>query len=298
MSEPHFDTSHSTRHIPVMFSTLISAQDLAQHASDPNWLVVDCRFDLAQPDSGERAYREGHIPGAVYAHLDRDLSSPITKHTGRHPLPDPNELAKRLGAWGVSRDTQVIAYDADTGAYAARLWWLLRWVGHEAVAVLDGGLRAWREAGLPLTSEIPKRSPTRFEPHPDRGAWLSAEEVAAKLRDGWRLLDARAPERFAGKVEPIDPIAGHIPGAVNHPLTTNLGSNGRFLNAEELRNRYSASQAGVIDDRTIAMCGSGVTACHLLLAMEIAGKKGARLYAGSWSEWIRDPTRPITIGSE
>jgi thiosulfate/3-mercaptopyruvate sulfurtransferase len=281
-----------------MFSTLISAQDLAQHVSDPNWLVIDCRFDLAQPDSGERAYREGHIPGAVYAHLDRDLSSPITKHTGRHPLPHPSEFAKRLGEWGVSRDTQVIAHDADTGAYAARLWWLLRWVGHEAVAVLDGGLRAWREAGFPLTTDIPMRSPTHFEPHPDRSAWLSAEEVAAKLRDGWRLLDARAPERFAGKVEPIDPIAGHIPGAVNHPLTTNLGVDSRFLSAEELRKRYSASQAGVSDDRTIAMCGSGVTACHLLLAMEIAGKKGARLYAGSWSEWIRDPTRPIAIGGE
>src|SRR5687767_2839975 len=142
-----------------MFSTLISAQDLAQHVADPNWLVTDCRFDLAQPDSAERAYRDGHVPGAVYAHLDRDLSSPITKHTGRHPLPDPNGFAKRLGAWGVSRDIQVIAYDADTGAYAARLWWLLRWVGNEAVAVLDGGLRAWREAGLPLTSEIPKRGP-------------------------------------------------------------------------------------------------------------------------------------------
>jgi thiosulfate/3-mercaptopyruvate sulfurtransferase len=276
-----------------MLTTLISAADLAPHTSDSNWLIVDCRFDLAKPDSGEQAYREGHIPGAVYAHLDRDLSSPITKESGRHPLPDPERFAQRLGEWGISRDTQVIAYDADTGAHAARFWWLLRWMGHEAVAVLDGGLRAWRQAGLPFTTELSKRTPTQFDARPNRSAWLTAGEVAEKVRAGWRLLDARAPERFAGKVEPLDVIAGHIPGAINHPLGTNLGSDGRFLSAEELRARYASSQAGVEDDRTIAMCGSGVTACHLLLAMEIAGKRGARLYAGSWSEWIRDRSRPV-----
>lgn len=281
----------------MSFTTLISVSDLAPHTSDPNWLVVDCRFDLAKPDSGEQAYREGHVPGALYAHLDRDLSSPITPDSGRHPLPDPERFAQRLSEWGVSPTTQVVAYDADTGAFAARLWWLLRWVGHEAVAVLDGGLRAWREAGLPLSTEIPARQPTRFIAHPNRDAWVSTAEVAERLRAGWRLLDARAPERFAGAVEPIDPVAGHVPGAVNHPLTTNLDANGRFLSREELRKRYEASQAGVSDDRTIAMCGSGVTACHLLLAMEAAGKHGAKLYAGSWSEWIRDPSRETAVGT-
>lgn len=281
----------------MSFTTLISVSDLAPHTSDPNWLVVDCRFDLAKPDSGEQAYREGHVPGALYAHLDRDLSSPITPDSGRHPLPDPERFAQRLSEWGVSPTTQVVAYDADTGAFAARLWWLLRWVGHEAVAVLDGGLRAWREAGLPLSTEIPARQPTRFIARPNRDAWVSTAEVAERLRAGWRLLDARAPERFAGAVEPIDPVAGHVPGAVNHPLTTNLDANGRFLSREELRKRYEASQAGVSDDRTIAMCGSGVTACHLLLAMEAAGKHGAKLYAGSWSEWIRDPSRETAVGT-
>lgn len=276
-----------------MYTTLIRAPDLAPHTADANWLIVDCRFDLTKPDSGEQAYRAGHIPGAVYAHLDRDLSSPITPESGRHPLPDPEHFARKLSEWGVTRDTQVIAYDADTSAHAARLWWLLRWVGHDAVAVLDGGLRAWTQAGLPTTAEIPTRTASQFVARPDRNAWLSTDEVAEKVREGWRLLDARAAERFSGEVEPIDPVAGHVPGAVNHPLGTNLDTDGRFLSADELRARYTRSQAGVPDDRTVAMCGSGVTACHLLLTMEIAGKRGARLYAGSWSEWIRDPARPV-----
>src|SRR5690606_4189636 len=279
-----------------MFTTLICPQELAAHLTDPEWLVVDCRFDLAEPERGEQAYRESHIPGAVYAQLDRDLSGPIGPNTGRHPLPDPERFAQRLGEWGVTERTQVIAYDADTGAFAARLWWLLRWVGHEAVAVLNGGMRAWCEAGLPRTHEVPRRPTTRFVARPNREAWLSSEELIDKLRDGWRLLDARAPERFEGRVESIDPVAGHVPGAVNHPLSWNLDANGRFLSAAELRARYEVSQAGVDDTRTIAMCGSGVTACHLLLAMEIAGKRGARLYAGSWSEWIRDPRRRIATG--
>lgn len=280
-----------------MFTTLISAQELAQRLSASDVLVVDCRFDLANPDSGENAYRAAHIPGAIYAHLDRDLSSPITPTSGRHPLPDPEQFAATLGAWGVTPETQVIAYDADNSAFAARLWWLLRWVGHRAVAVLDGGFKAWTTAGLPTTSDIPTRARSNFEAHPDRSMWVSTDEIPTRLQEGWRLLDARAPERFEGKVEPIDPIAGHVPGAVNHPLGTNLGADARFLPADVLRSRYATSQAGVADERTIAMCGSGVTACHLLLAMEIAGKPGARLYAGSWSEWIRDPARPIATSS-
>jgi thiosulfate/3-mercaptopyruvate sulfurtransferase len=279
-----------------MYTTLISAHELASRSSDPQWLVVDCRFDLAKPDSGEAAYRAGHIPGAVYAHLDRDLSDPITPSSGRHPLPNPARFARTLGDWGVTRETQVVAYDADNGAYAARSWWLMRWVGHRAVAVLDGGLKAWTAAGMPTSTQIPTHRPTQFETKPDRSLWLDAEQVAQKLRAGWRLLDARAPERFAGKVEPIDPIAGHVPGAVNHPLGSNLTADARFLAPAELNARYTKSQGGVPDAQTIAMCGSGVTACHLLLAMEVAGKPGAKLYAGSWSEWIRDPSREKAVG--
>lgn len=280
-----------------MPSTLISATDLAAHLNDSNWLIVDCRFDLAKPAAGEIAYRGGHIPNAVYAHLDRDLAAPITPSTGRHPLPSPQQFAATLSAWGVNAATQIVAYDADTGMYAARLWWMLRWVGHRSVAVLDGGFKAWLAAGLPVTNEIPQRTPTRFEVHPDRSAWLDVSEVADRLqRSDWRLLDARAPERFAGEVEPLDSVAGHVPGATNHPFALNLTADGRFLPEEELRARFAKSQAGVADDRTIAMCGSGVTACHLLLGLEIAGKPGAKLYAGSWSEWIRDAARPVARG--
>lgn len=287
-----------------MFTTLISADALSARLGDAqgpdsSWLIVDCRFDLAQPASGEAAYRAGHIPGALYAHLDRDLSSPITPLTGRHPLPDPEHFAATLSRWGVSPNTQVIAYDADNGMYASRLWWLLRWVGHQAVAVLDGGFKAWIAAGLPTAVEIPARSSTRFQARPDREAWFDAEQVQALVQQpDWRLLDARAPERFAGKVEPLDTVAGHVPGARNHPFATNLTSDARFSAPEELRRRYEQSQAGVADDHTIVMCGSGVTACHLLLALEVAGKPGARLYAGSWSEWIRNPSRGVATSSQ
>ncbi|HEY0940778.1 MAG TPA: sulfurtransferase [Steroidobacter sp.] len=277
-----------------MLTTLVSVDTLAAHLQDPRWLIVDCRFDLAQPAAGEAAYRAGHIPGAVYAHLDRDLSSPITPTSGRHPLPHPEHFAATASRWGITPETQVIAYDADNGMYAARLWWLLRWVGHRAVAVLDGGLKAWTAAALPTSTAIPVRQPSHFQAHPNRDLWLDAEQVQARVRQpDWRLLDARAPERFSGKVEPLDTVAGHVPGARNHPFATNLASDGRFGAPEELRRRYEQSQAGVADDHTIVMCGSGVTACHLLLAMEVAGKPGARLYAGSWSEWIRDPRRGV-----
>jgi thiosulfate/3-mercaptopyruvate sulfurtransferase len=282
-----------------MFTTLISAVELARHLSDPDWLVIDARFDLAKPQSGEDAYRAGHIPNSVYAHLDRDLSAPRTPESGRHPLPRPEVFESTLRSWGIAPTTQVVVYDADSGAFAARLWWLLRWVGHREVAVLDGGMKAWREAGLPESQEVPQRTQSRFEVRPDDSMWMRASEVAAKVQDSaWRLLDARAPERYAGKVEPIDPVAGHIPGAINHPFSRNLDSNAGFLSAAELQRQYTASQAGVRDEHTIVMCGSGVTACHLLLALEVAGKPGAKLYAGSWSEWIRDPTRPIATGEQ
>jgi len=280
-----------------MTSPLLCAQDLARQLADPDCLVVDCRHDLLNPQAGEAAYQAGHIPGAVFASLDRDLAAPITPTTGRHPLPSADAFAATLGSWGVSGRTQVVAYDADTGAYAARLWWMLRWIGHERCAVLDGGFKAWTAAGLPVSTAIPQRTATNFAARPDRDQWLSAAEVAERVqREDWRLLDARAVERFAGEVEPIDSVAGHVRGARNHPFATNLGSDGRFLPAAELRARFEKSQGGVGDDHTIVMCGSGVTACHLLLALEVAGKPGARLYPGSWSEWIRDPQRPVRQG--
>jgi thiosulfate/3-mercaptopyruvate sulfurtransferase len=281
------------------FNALICVSELAPRLADPDWLVVDCRFELGKPATGERAYAAGHIPHAIYAHLDRDLAAQVTPATGRHPLPQPDAFAATLASWGMTPATQVVAYDADNAAYASRLWWLLRWVGHEAVAVLDGGFKAWTAAGQPITTEVPRRRAGHFVAHPRRDMWFDAGEVAERVQHAdWRLLDARAPERFAGAVEPIDPVAGHVPGARNHPFASNLGSDSRFAPVAELRRRFEQSQAGVADDHTIVMCGSGVTACNLLLAMEAAGKRGARLYAGSWSEWIRDPSRPIKKGTD
>lgn len=282
-----------------MYSTLISAGDLATHLSNPRWVLLDCRFDLTDAAAGERAFREDHIPGAQYAQLDRDLSAPQTPSTGRHPLPAPERFAATLGAWGISNGTQVIAYDADNGAYAARLWWMLRWLGHEAVAVLDGGYKAWRASGLPVTADVSTRPQASFVGRANRDMWLDATEVAARVaRNDWRVLDARGAQRYSGEVEPIDPVAGHVPGARNHPFASSVDSEGRFLPAAQLRAQLEASQAGVADDRTVAMCGSGVTACHLLLAFEVAGKRGARLYAGSWSDWITDTSRGVAKGRE
>lgn len=278
-----------------MFTTLITADQLAPALADADWLVIDCRFDLAKPQAGEAAYRSSHIPHAIYAHLDRDLSGPITPTSGRHPLPDAATFAATLGSWGLTPATQVIAYDADSGVYAARLWWLLRWMGHQRVAVLDGGWRAWCAQQFPVTDVAStQRAPTQFQAAPHDDAWLDTASVAARAADpGWRLLDVRAAERFSGAVEPIDRIAGHVPGARNLPFATSLDANSRFLPPAQLQAQITQAQAGIADDHTVAMCGSGVTACHLLLAMEIAGKRGARLYAGSWSEWIRDPERPV-----
>jgi thiosulfate/3-mercaptopyruvate sulfurtransferase len=278
-----------------MHTALVDVATLAAHLHDANWLVVDCRFDLANPDAGESAFAQAHIPGALYAHLDRDLAGPITPTTGRHPLPDPQEFANTLGRWGVTANTQVIAYDADTGMYAARLWWMLRWLGHDAVAVLNGGFKAWLASGMEISRETSTRNRSQFVARADRSMWVDASEVARATNDAsWRVLDARAPERYQGIVEPIDAVAGHIPGARNHPFAKSLVSEGRFASPNELRSQFAMSQDGVPAERTVAMCGSGVTACHLLLALEVAGQHGAKLYPGSWSEWIRDPSRPVT----
>ena len=275
-------------------TNLIDAATLAPLLNQPRVAVIDCRFDLAQPAAGREAYLAAHIPGARYASLDADLSAPVSPGTGRHPLPRPEYFARTLGALGVDNDTQVIAYDAANGAFAARLWWMLRWLGHTRVAVLDGGFAAWtRSGGAVATGAVPAAD-RRFAARVDERAWLTTAEVIEALRDPRRtLIDARAPERFSGAVEPLDKVAGHVPGARNYPFNLNLGEDGRFLGAEELRRRWLDFLGGAAPDGAIAMCGSGVTACHNLLALERAGLPGAALYAGSFSEWISDPGRPV-----
>jgi thiosulfate/3-mercaptopyruvate sulfurtransferase len=293
--------THRRVKLPFMpLKTLIDADSLRRLLGQPQLAVIDCRFDLMNPAGGLEAYVKGHIPGARYADLNRDLSSPITAHTGRHPLPAPDVFAARLGELGVGDDTQVVAYDDANSSMAARLWWMLRWLGHEAVVVLDGGFKAWVAAGGAVESgEAATRTArtARFTPRVDPRAVLSTADLERALQAGTHLLvDARAAERFAGSVEPIDPVAGHVPGAVNHPFTANLGADGRFLPAAELERRWRERLAGKNAGQLIAMCGSGVTACHHLLSLEAAGIPGGRLYAGSWSEWIRDPRRPVARG--
>jgi thiosulfate/3-mercaptopyruvate sulfurtransferase len=287
-----------------MSRSLMTARQLAGGLGDPELVVIDCRFDLAHPEWGAEAFGAARIPRARYAHLERDLSGPLSPHTGRHPLPDAATLAARLAAWGISPRSQVVAYDQGPGAYAARLWWLLRWLGHSRVAVLDGGFAAWQEEKLatehgPPGPQAGDRGAAALGARPRDEMVVSTTEVESALAVGliarreWVLVDARGADRFAGRNESLDPVAGHIPGACNHPFTRNLDARGRFLDRGTLRERLAAVLAGEPSDAVVAMCGSGVTACHNLLAMEVAGLEGGRLYAGSWSEWIRDPTRPI-----
>jgi len=259
----------------------------------PEMLLVDVSFDLADPAAGERAYAAGHLPGAHYLHLDRDLSGaktgPDGRFRGRHPLPERDALAARLRALGLRRGQQVVAYDAQGGMYAARLWWLLRWLGHAEVAVLDGGKQG------PLGSELPTVQPGDFEAGAPLVATLGADALQARLGQ-LRLIDARAPERFRGEVEPLDAKAGHIPGALNRLFKLNLAADGRFKPAAELRAEFDALLGLATPAEVVHQCGSGVTACHNLLAMEHAGLGGALLYPGSWSEWSSDPLRPVAIG--
>lgn len=273
---------------------LIDYQTLSAH---PEIVVFDCRFNLTDPGWGERVYHDGHIPGARFADLNRDLSSPIGPNTGRHPLPNAGELALKLGTWGVDGSVQVAVYDDAGGAFAARLWWLLRWLGHPAVALLDGGLQAWMASGGELTAKEPEPESTLFELRQDDHAWISTADLTTSLAQGvLQVVDARAAPRFRGDVEPIDPVAGHIPGAVNLPLQGNMDDGGRFLSPGHLRDRFIAALGDRPPRQVVHSCGSGVNGCHNLLAMEIAGLSGSRLYAGSWSEWIRDPSRPVAKG--
>lgn len=279
------------------FTTIVSATELRAHLSDPGWVVFDCRFSLADTGLGARQYREGHVPGARYAHLDRDLSGPVGPGDGRHPLPDPDRFARWLAGQGVGRDTQVVVYDDSKCAIAGRLWWMLRWLGHERAALLDGGYARWIELGLPVTTEPTVPQARAFPAAPSRRLWCSSDEVARNVTAAHIvLIDARGEKRFRGEEETVDRVAGHIPGAVNLPWEGNLGAQGGFLPAAELRARFLKVMGGREAGEVVHTCGSGVTACHNLLAMEIAGLTGSLLYPGSWSEWITDPARPVEKG--
>jgi len=276
-----------------MFTTLVSAAELAAHLKDPGWIVFDCRFDLADTAAGRRAYTHSHVPGAHYMHLEDDLSGAKTGTNGRHPLPDPQTFCAGLSALGMRDGMQAVAYDAAGGYYAARLWWMLRWVGHAQGAVLDGGWDAWIEAGSPVTADVPPPRAGAFA-GTARDMAVDAEFVIEHAgQAGDLVLDARSADRFRGENETLDPVGGHIPGAVNRFFKHNLTGDGRFKPAAELRREYSELLGATKSHRVVHQCGSGVTACHNLLAMEVAGLAGSRLYAGSWSEWCSDPRRPV-----
>ncbi len=280
-----------------MFTTLISPSELAPHLADENWVVVDCRFDLADPPKGEQLYLESHIPGARYAHLDRDLSGEKTAANGRHPLPTVAEMRERFGALGIAPGRQVVVYDADSGMYAARLWWMLRFMGHDAVALLDGGLARWTRESHPTRGGSEDWRPATFVGAPRESWRLDAPAVEQGLHDPTRVLvDARAEARFRGDNEPLDKKAGHIPGARNSFFQHNLAEDKTFRSADDLRAHWLNVLGETPPDRVVMYCGSGVTACHNLLALEHAGLGGARLYAGSWSEWSSDPNRPVETG--
>jgi thiosulfate/3-mercaptopyruvate sulfurtransferase len=276
-------------------TTLLTAQALAPHLGDAGWAVVDCRHRLADVGFGRRAYAEAHISGAVFADIGGDLSAPVIRgKTGRHPLPDVAAMAARLSAWGIDGAVQVVAYDDSGGSMAARLWWLLRWLGHDAVAVLDGGWPQWQAQGLPAGQGEEARAARTFVPRVRREWVLTAEQVNRVRSDpAWRVLDARNADRFRGENETIDPVAGHVPGAHSVPYADNLEPDGRFKSRDILRRRYLEVLGTVPAARAVCYCGSGVTAAHDILAMAYAGLGDARLYAGSWSEWIVDPVRPV-----
>ena len=284
-----------------MYTTLISAADLAANIDRPDWVVVDCRHDLVNLAFGREAYAAGHLPGAVFADMETQLSGARRGadgvFRGRHPLPEKDALIETLRAWGVNDTTQVVAYDAHGGMYAARLWWLLRWIGHEAAAVLDGGLPAWQALGQPLTTDVPAKPRGTIEARAPFVPTVTVAEVLENIESAKRtVVDARASDRFRGENETVDPVGGHIPGAKNRFFKDNLQGDGRFKAPEQLREEFGA----VIGDPkdAIMQCGSGVTACHNLLALEVAGMPGAALYPGSWSEWSADPSRPVAKGAD
>lgn len=278
------------------YATLISTDALAADL-DGHWAVIDCRYDLGDEAWGRERYQEAHIPGAVYASLGHDLSGEKTGTTGRHPLPTVDAMAATFSRLGIGDDTQVVAYDQDSGMYASRLWWMLRYLGHDAVAVLDGGWGKWLREARPTSSGSEQRPAGAFHPQPREGMRVSALDVERLVGDASVLLvDARSPERFEGRSEPLDRQPGHIPGAANHFFKANLAESGTMRTSNELRQRFDSLLRGRKPDQVVMYCGSGVTACQNLLAMEHAGLSGARLYPGSWSEWSADPSRPVEKG--
>ena len=278
------------------WNTLVAPETLAIALNRPDLAIIDCRFSLANPIAGELAYQTSHLPGAVYAHLERDLSDMRRQGEGRHPWPAEDAFLARVSAWGISAQHQVVAYDDGDGAMAARLWFLLRLLGHAKVAVLDGGWNRWTALGLPVESQVPRRAPMVYRGSFDTSRLIDAAQVQAHLDAGGLLLDARAADRFRGENEVIDRVAGHVPGAVNRPFADNLREQ-QFKRPMELADEYRALLDGRAPTDVVAMCGSGVTACHLLLALERAGMPGARLFTGSWSGWISDPSRPVATGA-
>lgn len=277
--------------------TLVSAEELKQAHGAVDLAIVDCRFDLRDPSVGERAYALGHIAGAAYAHLERDLSDLSRPGRGRHPLPDAERFCAALARFGISPNHQVVAYDGRDGAFAARLWWLLRLLGHERVAVLEGGLEAWIRAGGAMSTGSTRVRPSTYQARFKVRDVVSTAVLAARLANGGTaLIDARARERFRGDIEPLDPVAGHVPGAINRPYIENLEATGVFKPASVLHQEFERILGGRAPSEVVLMCGSGVTACHNLLAMEYAGLPGARIYAGSWSEWCSDGHRPVERG--
>ncbi len=285
----------------MVYQTLISSAELAEHLHDPEWVILDCRFGLADAERGYQDYLHAHIPGAQYAHLNDDLCGPVVKGvTGRHPLPTPEKAAEVFSNWGIAPGVQVVAYDDQGGALAAvRAWWMLRWLGHTAAAVLDGGWQAWERAGLPTLGGTESRARQEFiaEVHPEK--LVSTAQVNIMRHDpAFRVFDSRLLERYAGDTEPIDPVAGHIPGAYSAPYSTNLTPQGTFRSPEALRARFTRLLEDTPAEGAVFYCGSGVTAIHNILAMMHAGVGEARLYAGSWSEWIADRQRPVAVGEK
>jgi thiosulfate/3-mercaptopyruvate sulfurtransferase len=280
-----------------MYRTLITTSALASHLDDPEWVLVDCRYDLTNETWGVNQYRAAHLPGAVYASLARDLSGDKEPGTGRHPLPSPNAMAATFGSWGITTTTQVACYDQDSGMYAARLWWMLRYMGHEAVGVLDGGFAKWLHESRPTRGGDEHRRHAVFDGSPHDAMRLTVDDVSRALGStSMVLVDARAAERYEGRNEPLDRVAGHIPGARNYFFKRNLASDGTMLPPDQLRAQLAEILDGTLPTQATMYCGSGVTACHNLLALEHAGLGGAKLYVGSWSEWSSDPQRPVETG--
>lgn len=297
----------------MLKTTLIGTAELASHLGDSGWVIFDSRHDLAKPQAGEAAYRAGHIPGARFISLDRELAAPLTGKNGRHPLPSADDFARVLARHGVDKDTQVVVYDDAGGMFAARLWWMLRWLGHDAVAVLDGGYPKWTKEGRPVSTDIPPGLDIAGSATPSAGTSaavpkpralaVDVKDVLANLntaqsggKPAFTLVDARVPERHRGEMEPIDPVAGHIPGSLNRPNRDNLAADGTFKPPQQLKSEFQSVLRATPPGEAVHFCGSGVAACHNILAMEVAGLSGSRLYPGSWSEWVADPARPVAKG--